>query len=210
MANVLASRAIGAGPIRPHRLKMAVLAACVALPLSACGGGGGAPETFDLSAASPVARPARARGQLAIVEPVATSPVDSDRIVVRPSPDTVATLKGAQWSEPLPRLAQTRLLQTFENGHFLLAVGRPGSGVEARYSLVSEIRRFEIDVAAGEAVVEMSVKLVATDSGRIVAGKVFSARAPGSANSGAAAAAALDAALGGVMRDIVAWTASRV
>ena len=189
---------------------MAVLAACVALPLSACGGGGGAPETFDLSAASPVARPSRARGQLVIVEPVATSPVDSDRIVVRPSPDTVATLKGAQWSEPLPRLAQTRLLQTFENGHFLLAVGRPGSGVEARYSLVSEIRRFEIDVAAGEAVVEMSVKLVAADSGRIVAGKVFSARAPGSANSGAAAAAALDAALGGVMRDIVAWTASRV
>jgi cholesterol transport system auxiliary component len=189
---------------------MIVALACFTLPLSACGGGGGALETFDLSAGAPIAVAGRSRGQLAIVEPVATSPVDSDRIVVRPSPDTVATLKGAQWSEPLPRLAQTRLLQTFENSHFLRAVGRPGSGIEARYSLVSEIRRFEIDVAAGEAVVEMSVKLVASASGSIVAGKVFSARAPGSAGSGAAAAVALDAALGDVMRDIVAWTAPRV
>ena len=209
MANVLASRATRPGQMPRRRRTMALLAACVALPLAACGGGA-APETFDLSAASPEAHAGRPRGQLVIIEPVATSPVDSDRIVVRPSADTVATLKGAQWSEPLPRLAQTRLLQTFENSRFLLAVGRPGSGVEARYSLVSEIRRFEIDVAAGEAVVEMSVKLVAPASGRIVAGRVFTARAPGSADSGASAARALDAALGGVMRDIVAWTATRV
>ena len=28
----------------------------------------------------------------------------TDRVIVRPTPETVATLKGAQWSDRLPRL----------------------------------------------------------------------------------------------------------
>lgn len=187
--------------------------ACLALvaPLGGCGAVGGASmETFDLSASYSTVAATKPKGQLLIDQPVASSPIDSDRVVVRPTPDTVATLKGAQWSEPLPRLLQTRMLQSFESGRALIAVGRPGSGIEARYMLASEIRHFELDIENGEAVVEISVKFVATDSGKVVATRVFSARAPGSAKEPGAAAAALNTASSKVIDDIVAWTTSRV
>jgi cholesterol transport system auxiliary component len=60
-----------------------------------------------------------------------------------------------------------------------------------------------MDLSRSEAVVEISVKLVEEGAGRIAAAKIFTARAPG-------AAAALDAALGDVMGQIVMWTAGRV
>ena len=183
------------------------LALAVALALGGCGGGA-APESFDLSASAAAGVARAARGQLVIVEPVATAPTDSDRIIVRPTPDTVATLKGAQWVERLPRLLQTRLVQSFENARMLRSVGRADAKIQADYSLASEIRRFEIDVASAEAVVEISAKLVVERSGRIAAARIFTARAPGSAGNGAAAAAALDQALGQALREIVAWAAA--
>ena len=62
----------------------------------------------------------------------------------------------------------------------------------------------------GEATVEISGKLINAGSGRILAAQIFSAQAPGSAADGASASAALDAALGQVMKEIVAWAAAKV
>lgn len=194
-------------PSRRHFTRAALLLPALA-PLAGCSGSA-ALDTFDLSSArAPSAT--RGHGQVVIAEPVATSPIDSDRVIVRPTPESLATLKGAQWSDRLPRLVQTKLVQSFENSRPAGAVGRPGAGMEAAWTLTSEIRRFEIDVAAGEAVVELSVKLIAEKSGHVAANRVFTARGPGSAEDGAKAAAALDAAFGIVMRDILAWTATRV
>ena len=201
-------------PLIRHRLRAGVVlrrsaaALALALPLAGCASSPSA--TFDLSAAA-LARPARALGaQVVVTEPVATAPVDSDRIVVRPTPDTIATLKGAQWTERLPRLIQTRLLQSFENARLLRFVSRPDGRVVAQYSLNTEIRRFDMDLSRSEAVVEISVKLVEEGAGRIAAAKIFTARTPGGAEDGVSSAASLDAALGEVMGQIVMWTAGRV
>ncbi len=137
------------------------------------------------------------------------APTDSDRIVVRPTSDTVATLRGAQWAERLPRLLQTRLLQSFENARLLRFVGRPDGRFVAQFSLNTEIRRFDVDLSQGEAVVEISVKLVEEGAGHVVAAKIFSAKRPVAGDDGSSAAAALDGALGDVMGEIVVWTAGR-
>ena len=181
------------------------LAALACAGLASCGS---APlQTFDLSA--PTALAARTtRGQMVIAEPVATLPADSDRIVIRTGPEAVAYLTGAQWPDRLPRLLQTRLIETFENARLLRNVGRPG--LTADYSLTTEIRRFEIDVTTGMAVAEFSVKLVGDRSGRVVAAKVFSASAPSPTSGPPAMAAALNLVLGDVLRQIVAWAAGRV
>lgn len=174
--------------------------------LSGCGGGA-APETFQLSA--PKAFSARAlRGQLVIAEPSATLPVDSDRIVVRTGPEAVAYLAGAQWADRLPRLVQTQMIAAFENAHALKNVGRPG--LSADTNLVSEIRRFEIDVATGQAVVELSVKLVGDRSGRIRAARILTASAPAPTKGGAAMAAALDAAMEDCLRQLVNWAIGQI
>ncbi len=190
-----------------RRLGFAFVSA-VALTLAACGSS--PVETFDLSSVT-FSQPARApRSQVVVTEPVATSPADSDRILIRPTPDTVATLKGAQWVERLPRLIQTRLIQSFENGRVLRAVTRPDSRISAQYELATEIRSFEIDVTRGLAVVELSVKLISQGSGRIGSAQIFSASVPASASDGLTASRALDQALGDVLHQIVIWTARQV
>ena len=198
------------GSARPLRRAPAfALVLGLASGLAGCGGSA-AVSTFDLSAVS-YSQPVRSpRGQVVVTEPLTLSPADSDRIVIRPTPDTVATLKGAQWVERLPRLVQARLIQSFENGHVLRAVTGPGARVSAQFELSTEIRRFEIDVTQGQAVVEFSVKLIGQSGGRIKAAQIFSASVPASAASGEAASHALDQAMGEVLRRIVAWTASQV
>jgi cholesterol transport system auxiliary component len=191
-----------------RRLKAAI-GGLALLALAGCGGGP-APQTFDLSALQGAARAGALRGQLVVTEPVATQALDSDRIVVRPTPESVAYLTGAQWSDRLPRLVQTRLVQSLENAHLLKSVGRPVDRIASDYTLDAELRRFEIDTTRNAAVVEITVKLIASTSGRIVAADVFVAEMAGSASNGAAAAQSLDAALGEAMGKIVRWIGARI
>ena len=181
----------------------AALAAGLGISLAGCGGSS-AVQTFDLTAPVDV-RARGARGQFIVNEPVAVLPADSERIVIRTGPESVAYLSGAQWADRLPKLLQARLVQTYENAHLLRSVGRPG--MTSDFAVVTEIRRFEVDVTTGQAVVELSVKLVADGSGRIVAAKVFSASMPSPSKGLSEMAAALDAAMGSVLRQIVGWTA---
>lgn len=191
---------------RPRPLFLLFVAAIIAAAGSGCAT---APRTtFDLSA-SDAGFKARAgrRGQLAVARPSAILPADSDRIVVRTGADAVAYLQGAQWADQLPTLIQNRLIETFGDAHLLKAVGKPG--MLADFTLETSLRRFELDAARGEAVVEISAQLVRSN-GRIAAGKIFSAHAPAPSDDGANVAAALDAALKDVMRQIVLWTAPQI
>lgn len=176
-----------------------LLAGCGASPLS----------TFDLSAPTAGVKARSARGVLVIPEPTAPAPSDGDRIVVRTGPSSVAVVKGAQWTDRLPRLLQSRLIQTFENAKLLRSVSRPGDGVTPDRALAWEIRRFEMDAATGQAVVELSVKVL-DPSGRVLGGQIFAAQAPGDASQGATASLALNAASNDVLRQIVAWASARV
>lgn len=193
-----AGRSDGRLPLAAAFAGALLVAGCASSPLI----------TYDLSAPRAGVGGRAGGAQMVVAVPTATSPLDSDRIVVRSPTEGVTLLKGAQWSDQLPQLVQSRLIQTFENGKLLRAVGRPGDRIAADYTLVSEIRRFEIDVATGEAVVEISAKLVGDRSGRIAAGRIFSARTAGSASDGAAATLALDEAMGKVLREIVAWASA--
>jgi cholesterol transport system auxiliary component len=191
---------------RARALKMGV-ALSAGLLAAACGGS--APETFDLSAASvPTAH--KLRAQIAIREPLASPDLDGQRIVVRTSPETLAYLSGAQWSDRLPTLVQTRLVQTFQNANLSQSVGRAGAGFAADYSLELDIRAFELDAKGAQANVDIAAKLVNDRGGRILAARIFNAQVPAAGTGGAAASAALNAALATVMTQIVAFTAAQM
>jgi cholesterol transport system auxiliary component len=188
------------------RMAKMALAVAAALMLAACGGS--ALETFDLT--SPAVQPGHARqlrAQLSIREPIASLDLDSQRIVVRTGPEAVAYLSGAQWSDRLPALVQTRLVQTFQNAHILQSVGREGN-VQGDYSLETDIRVFELDAKAVQANVEIAAKIVETRSGRVVATRIFKTQVPAGGTSGPKATAALDAALSQAMAQIVAFAAA--
>lgn len=185
----------------------AALALGAVLALAGCGSGS-APATYDLAAPREGVAQARGRALLVVAEPQALQALDSQRIVVM-SGGGIAYLPDVQWSDRLPKLLQVRLIQTFENGRRIQAIGRPGDRLMPAAQLNSEIRRFGIDATTGEALVEISVKIVNDRSGRILAGEVFTRRVP-AGGAGPAAVPALDQASQEVLRDIVRWVSARM
>jgi cholesterol transport system auxiliary component len=160
---------------------------------------------YDLTAPRQVRAGSSAVGQIVVAEPAAVQPLESDRIVVREASGAVSSVPGGQWADRLPRLVQSRLIQTFENSSGLRAVSRPGSGVTPDFQLTGELRAFQIDAASGQAVVEMSVKLVSSQTGRIATSRVFASRVPVGTIDAANAAQALDRALSNVLVEIVRY-----
>ena len=165
---------------------------------------GPAPTTFDLSAPSSRIRGA-AGVQVLVAEPAALQSLSTQQILVKDASGAISFLGGGQWADNLPRLIQTRLINTFENASQLRGVSRPSSGAVADAQLISELRRFEIATPGNEAVVEISAKIVSDQNGRIVNGRIFRARVPVAAVDAPNAARALDEALSVVMLDIVRW-----
>jgi cholesterol transport system auxiliary component len=162
--------------------------------------------TYDLTAPRQGARSGGAlAGQLAIAEPVSIQALEAERIIVKDASGAVSFLGGGQWADRLPRLVQARLVQTFENGSRIQAVARSGDRIVADYQLTTDIRAFQIESATGEAVVEISARMIQDRTGRILGSRIFASRVPVGSVNAANAAQALDRALSNVLTEIVQW-----
>ena len=195
--------------MRPFRRCFLTLATIAAPALLLAGCGGSQLASFDLAAA-PMGkmRAGAIRGVLAIAEPVADGPLDSERIVIRTGPDQLAYLSGAKWAGNLPSLLQSKIIASFENAHLVKSVVRPGGASD--YSLHVDVRRFEVDVVDNLARVELSARLVSDRTGRPVAARIFSATTPADRTADGKAAQALDETLANVLRQMVGWTARAI
>jgi cholesterol transport system auxiliary component len=201
----------GTGPGQTRRqATLAILGA--SLVLAGCSSTSNVPRAYDIAA--PTTFPARAgavRGQLLVVEPKAIASLDTERIAVRGPGGAYSYLSDGAWADLLPKLLQARIIQAFENASRLRSVGRPGDRLASDWQLLADVRSFEV-VAAGanEVVVELSVKLVNDRSGRILAGRVFSGRAPVAGIDAASVAVAFNTAVQAVLREIVLWATAQV
>jgi cholesterol transport system auxiliary component len=179
--------------------------------LTGCGGSQ-LRENYDLAGAVvPRLSVGRAKGQLSVNEPKIVGAFDSDRIAVRGASGAISYLADGVYADRLPRLVQTRLVQSFENAGRLGSVGRPGERLASDYQLVLDIRAFHLNVDAGNsAEVEISVKLMNDKTGRIIAADVFTGRIPASGASSSQAISAFEQALALVLKEIVGWTVKKV
>ena len=186
------------------RWKFAV-ASALALALSACASGP-APTLYDLTAARPP--PAHAvRAQFRVGQATATADLDSDHILVREL-QTLATLAGAAWPEPLPALFRARLTESFQNAG--LARWIDGTAATANYEVDLDIRAFEFDAETKEVHVDIAAWIVSLGSGRIMADQIFTLRTPVASTDAPNVAAAMDQAASTVMTEIVAFVARKL
>ena len=182
-----------------------VVAGAFALALMGCASGP-PPTLYDLAAATPP--PAHAvRGQFRVGQATATANLDSDHILVRNS-QTLETLAGARWPEPLPALFRARLAQSFQNAG--LARWIDGPAANASYEVDLDIRAFELDAQSKEVNVDIAAWIVSLGSGRIVADQIFTLRTPVASTDPANVAAAMDQAASTVMSEIVAFVARKL
>jgi cholesterol transport system auxiliary component len=170
-----------------------------------------APATFDLQA--PTSFPSNLGAtavQFAVTEPTVVGALDSERIVVRPTPTEITYLAKVQWSDRAPKLVQARLIDAFQNTGRVRSVGLPGSAVVNDVGLVTDLRDFHVDAETNTAVVAMNVRIVGDQSGRVIASRTFEAREPVAGNSADDMIAAINAAFDQVATDIVVWTLAKI
>lgn len=184
-----------------------LLSSCAALP-----GGGPAPlDTFELTAPSGASEK-RGRGvQVLIAEPSALKALDGQNIVIRPEDRSIQYLKGAQWSDRLPKVVQARLADAFQRSGAFGGVGKPGEGLAIDYQIITEVRKFEVDVGGGgRARIELFVRILNDRNGVVRASKVFGAETALGGPGNNAYVAALDRAFNDAAADIVRWADSLI
>jgi cholesterol transport system auxiliary component len=185
----------------------AALIAVLAATLAACGSAPAKNDTFNLSAVPAVEGPSARNRQILVPQPSALKALDSDQIVIRPSPSEIQYLAKSQWSDSLSKMVQAKLVQAFENTGRVGGVGMPGQGLAIDYQIVTDIRAFEVQTSGADtAVVEISAKLLNDRNGTVRAQKVFRAAVPVRGTGSVAFVKGLDAAFAIVTADIVGWT----
>ncbi len=185
-----------------------MLNGCAAASL--LGGGGPPPATYDLTAPAALDTAGSSSAQLAVTEPMAVGALNSERIVVRTSPTVVTYLKGAQWNDRLPVLVQARLIEAFQNSGRIRGVAPSGGAQASDYGLVTDLRSFEVAAYDKAAVIDVSARIVADASGRVVASKHFRATVALSDAEAPGMTAGLNAAFDEVAGEIVAWTLATI
>ena len=163
---------------------------------------------YDLAAADAFASPRRPLpAGLAIAEPTATTRLQTQRFLFAGGEEGDGEFDNAQWSDSLPTLIQSKLLQSFENYDIAHAPVRADLGNEGGLRLLIDLRQFEITATPEpRATIALSAKLV--DSGQLKAARIFQQSAPIDGLTPAKAAAAFNRAFDALARDIVSWTAS--
>ena len=178
-------------------LGFAALAGCASAP----------PTTFDFPAETRAGILRPGAQQIVIAEPFAPRHLDSDAMIVRDAGGTISFVGGAQWSDRVPVLVQSRLVRAFEaTGR---SVARAGTGSAADLVLRSEIAAFEVRLGATPSIViGITVTLFDERAGRIAASRSFRVERPIAALAGSDIATAFGTAMSGLMPEIVRWAAS--
>jgi cholesterol transport system auxiliary component len=180
-----------------QRGRLYAAALCAVLALAGCS----TPrETFDLPPESLTVRGVHGAA-IAILEPSASAIIDTNRFVIRGEGGDLAYLADAQWSDTVPRLVQTRLIDLLAS-RGLNAV-RPGDG--AAFRLSTELRRFEIDQGRETAIVEIVARVSSDKDGAQVKEKVILGEAPAPHTLGPDAARAYEAALDAAADRLASW-----
>jgi cholesterol transport system auxiliary component len=143
--------------------------------------------------------------------PFAPAGLDTARIALSQSAVSIDYFADSEWTDRVPLLVQTALLESFENSKTLSPINRESVGLRADFILKTEIRHFEALYASPKEAPEVWVAITArlvNPSGRdIVSQASFERRVQAKANDIPQIVVAFDEALEGVMEEIVVWTA---
>lgn len=163
--------------------------------------------TFDLVAPSEFPPIKNIAAQMTVPDLNASLVYDTQRMLTRSADGKYANVEGAEWADNLPKLIQTKIVQSFENAKQLKSVSRPIDQLEPEYRLELSIRGFQIvPDQTPSAVVELAARLV-TEKGQVKSAQIFKAAEPLQDMKADQAAGALNKAFSKVAQELVAWTA---
>lgn len=145
---------------------------------------------------------------LLIAEPSVQLAFNTDKIMIESAAGQTKLLADGRWSDNLPNLVQSKLMQAYENAGLGDSVTKPSFGDGQGYQLKVDVRRFHLStVSDPEADIIFFVKLSDSD-GKSIASQLFKAKAPSSGVTPEAATAALQTAFQALVIDVMSWVHS--
>jgi len=148
-------------------------------------------------------------GQLVVPDPTTLMSLDTAKLLIQGEP-----LPGSpdlQFPDTLTRTLQMRVVQSFENAGYLRILARSPDGVAADFQMLLDIRQFGL--TSGEkgrtAQVEYGAKVLNRD-GRMMAARILKAQAPVTGEDVFAVSAAIEAAFGNTLSELVVWACGAI
>lgn len=172
--------------------------------------GGKAPLPSEYRLTPAVALPAKlpkAAWILIVAEPTAEGAIKSVRIAVLAA-GRIERLADVVWSDRPTAMLQFAIIQTFQDFGSLRAVGTDRDDLPGRYLLQSTLTSFQLEPEGDgyAAVVRLHARLLRLPGREVTGARDFVRRVAATAPSNDAAVAAFDAAVSGVLADLVPWT----
>jgi len=147
--------------------------------------------------------------QLAVEVPVAAANLNTGRIAIATSPTSSDYYAKTAWTDRAPAMVQTRIVDSFENSHKIVAVARESIGLRANYTLQPDLRNFEaMYFYGGTPIVHVRIvaKLVRMPDRQIIGVATIERCVRAREDKIPKVVEAFDQALGGVIKQLVAWT----
>ncbi len=148
--------------------------------------------------------------QLVVETPVANAGLSQLRIALMQNPVQIEYYARANWTDRVPQMLQTLMLESFDNSGHIVSVGRELIGLRADFLLKTEVREFQAEYfhenPLPHAHVAFASRLVAMPRREIVGNQGFRALVPATADRMDEIINAFDVALGQVLKELVGWT----
>ncbi len=150
---------------------------------------------------------------LAITATTISDHLDSARIALTQSDNSVDYYANSAWTDHLPKLVQDALVEAFENSGRIAAVSADNEGFHADYILQAQIREFEARYSQPDGIptvwIRVESKMAPSRGREIVASLNSIHQVQATANSVSAAVQAFDDAMGPILSDVVNWALSQ-
>ena len=151
---------------------------------------------------------------LAVSTTTVSEHLASARIALTQPDESVDYYANSSWTDHLPVLVQSVIVEAVEHSGRIAAVSGEGEGFHADYYLGAQIRDFEARYSERDGVptgwVRIETRLASARSRKILASLNSVHEVQATANAVPAAVRALGAALGASLSEIVNWTLSAV
>ena len=147
--------------------------------------------------------------QLSVEPPAAAANINTGRIAIAMSPTSSDYYSKTAWTDRAPLMVQTRIVDSFENSHKIIAVARDSFSIRPNYVLQTDLRHFEaLYFYGGTPIVQVRIvaKLVRMPDRQIVGVATFERCVRARADKVPKVVEAFDQALGSVLKRLVAWT----
>lgn len=186
----------------------ASLSGCTAL--GALNSAATALDTYDLLPVPGATTGRRSARTLLVARPDASAAIATDRIMIKPSPQSIAYLPDARWPDDLPQVMQSLLIRSIAGTGRLGYVGPGEGGPVPDVALLTRIDAFQAELTNGalSVTIDMTLTLLRDRDQRVIATRTWRSKAGAADESPANVVAAFQSALGGILPEIADWVAA--